>query len=53
MPRKNFTPPGQVKRDAQAFAAFLAALLRGTIAPTRLYVTKNGNAPVQLEFDEP
>lgn len=53
MARKAFIPERPAPTSVHLYAAFMAALLAGTIRATKLYVVKPPQGTRRLEFDEP
>jgi hypothetical protein len=54
MARKAFIPERPAPTSVHLYAAFMAALLAGTVRATKLYVVRvPGQGTRRLEFDDP
>ena len=51
--RKKFKPKKNVQAEASLYAAFVGDLLDGTVKASKLVEVRNGNSPLQLEYDDP
>jgi len=51
--RKPFSPSVRAKRDAQLYAASIAALLDGTVKADKLIETRDGRGRLRLAYDDP
>jgi hypothetical protein len=51
--RKTFNPKNTKRDDSADYGEFLAAMLKGEVAATKLVETRLGNGKIKLEYDDP